>query len=140
MAGDIAEGKKWPNFKIPGATVRFRKSRVPFSFGFFSEPCDLLSISIGGLVFDSDKKLVPGTKVELRLLIPDHAPINLLGRIRWDSYIAGKTTGAVVVHFIPFCSWRGNPNAVLEVLRELEVQYAKDVSIAGFNPVRDHLF
>ena len=70
MAREVTSGRKWDNFEIPGATVRYRKSRVPFSFGFFSEPCDLLSISKGGRAFDGDKKLVPGTKVELRLLIP----------------------------------------------------------------------
>jgi hypothetical protein len=64
----------------------------------------------------------------------------LLGRIGWDLYIAGEMPDAVVVHFMPFCGRRGNPTAVLEVLRELEDQYTKDVAVAEFNPARDHLF
>jgi len=140
MATEVTEGRKWDSFEIPGATVRYRKSRVLSSLSFFSERCDLLSIGTGGLVFDSDKRLVPGTKVELQLLIPDRNPIYLLGRIGWDIYLAGKMTGAVVVHFMPFSDRRGNPKAILNVLRELEDQYAKDEDATEFHPVRDHLF
>jgi len=143
MASEATERKNSGYFRIPGATVRYKKSQIPFPFNFFSEKCDLVSISKGGLVFDVEKKLLPGTKVKLQLLIPDRAPIHLRGWIvwvGWQTYIRGDMSGAVSVQFMPFGSRRGNPNSVLEVLRELEDQYAKDVGVAGFNPVRDHLF
>ena len=130
-------------FEYPVQPSDTRNRRSPFLSLFFSEKCDLISISKSGLLFDVEKKLLPGTKVKLQLLIPDRAPIHLRGRIvwvGWQTYIRGDMSGAVSVQFMPFGGKRGNPNSVLEVLRELEDQYAKDAGVAGFNPVRDHLF
>ncbi len=137
---DTQEGQS-TTFEIPGATVRYRKSKVLSSLSSFSKPRDLLSISKDGMLFDSDKRLIPGTKVELQLLIPHRARVNLHGRVGWDIYPAGKNvTIAVTVHFTPFYGRWGNPKAVLEVFEELEDQYAKEEAVSEFHPVRDHLF
>ena len=140
MAKEVTEGREWDSFEIPGATVRYRKSGVLSSFGFFSERYNLLRIGTARLAFDSDKRLVPGTKVELQLLIPDRDPIYLLGHIGWDISLAQRLNSTVVVHFMPFCDGQGNPKAILEVLRELGDRYAKDEDATEFHPVRDHLF
>jgi Tfp pilus assembly protein PilZ len=74
-------------FKIPGATVSYRKKRWLFSKkGFDEEFCPLLDLSRGGLKIASRKKLKPGNKVKLQLSIPgERSSLIMLGRVRWSS-------------------------------------------------------
>ncbi|MGB9863509.1 MAG: PilZ domain-containing protein [Candidatus Saccharicenans sp.] len=74
-------------FKIPGATVCYRKKRWLFQKkGFDEEFCPLLDLSRGGMKIATRKKLKPGHKLKLQLSIPgERAPLILLGRVRWSA-------------------------------------------------------
>ena len=70
MATPVIKKTRCQHFEVPCATVRYKRSRLPFSFNRFSEPCALLDLSKGGMSFECDKKLVPGMEITVQLLIP----------------------------------------------------------------------
>ncbi|MCK7482364.1 MAG: PilZ domain-containing protein [Candidatus Moduliflexus flocculans] len=80
-------------FKIPGATVSYRKHRL-FSpkTGVDEEFCPVLDLSRGGLRFLTQKPLKFKSRITLHLSIPgERAPIDLKGRVRWSTFNAGKS-------------------------------------------------
>jgi len=74
-------------FKIPGATVSYRKKRWLFNKKDFDEEfCPLHNLSRGGIRFACRRRLRPGTRLYLQLSIPgERAPLFLLGQVRWSS-------------------------------------------------------
>lgn len=80
-------------FKIPGATVSYRKKRL---FGAKTrvdeEFCPVLDLSRGGIRFLTQKPLKFKSRVVLHVSIPgERAPLDLHGRVRWSTFNAGKS-------------------------------------------------
>ncbi|MCI4445481.1 MAG: PilZ domain-containing protein [Candidatus Aminicenantes bacterium] len=84
-----AEKRISQRFKIPGATISYKKRRWLLNKKNFEEEfCPLNDLSRGGLRFSSRKKLRPGKKLYIQLSIPgEMAPLILLGQVKWS----GKT-------------------------------------------------
>jgi Tfp pilus assembly protein PilZ len=80
-------------FKIPGATVSYRITRLfAAKSGNDEEFCPVLDLSRGGIRFLTQKPLKFKSKVTLQLSIPgERAPIDLKGRVRWSTFNAGKS-------------------------------------------------
>jgi hypothetical protein len=80
-------------FKIPGATVSYRKKRWLFKKKSLDEEfCPLQDLSRGGLRFACRRRLKSGTRLYLRLSIPgERAPLLLLGQVRWSSTSNNET-------------------------------------------------
>lgn len=74
-------------FKIPGATVSYRKIRRLFQKKSFDEEfCPLHDLSRGGMNFICRQRLKPKTRLYLQLSIPgERAPLVLLGQVRWTA-------------------------------------------------------
>lgn len=89
MSSEIypAEKRISQRFKIPGATVSYRKESWLFKRKSFNEEfLPLLDLSRGGLRFVSQKRLKPGAKLFLQLSIPgERAPLGLFGKVRWSA-------------------------------------------------------
>jgi Tfp pilus assembly protein PilZ len=80
-------------FKIPGATISYRKVKL-FASKTKSEEefCPILDLSRGGVRFLTQKPLKFKSKVTLQLSIPgERIPLNLKGRVRWSTFNAGKS-------------------------------------------------
>ncbi|MCX6569254.1 MAG: PilZ domain-containing protein [Candidatus Aminicenantes bacterium] len=80
-------------FKIPGATVSYRKEKLLSSKTKIDEEfCPVLDVSRGGVRFLTQKPLKFKSKVTLQLSIPgERIPLNLKGRVRWSTFNAGKS-------------------------------------------------
>ncbi|MDD8020329.1 MAG: PilZ domain-containing protein [Acidobacteriota bacterium] len=78
-------------FKIPGATISYRKKRKLFNRKTFAEEfLPLQDLSRGGARFACHKQLKPGCKLYVQLSIPgDRAPLILLGQVRWSAKVMG---------------------------------------------------
>jgi hypothetical protein len=139
MVGKVVE-KKCRYFEIPGAKARYRKSAFPAFLTRFSCFYPLLNLCKGGLAFECQKKLEPGKKIKVQLVVPGFDPINVRGRVTRRRHNPWEMTDEVIVHFMPFGSWGGNSAEVLETLRQLEDEFGKKEEEDEFNPVRDHLF
>ncbi|MGB9765055.1 MAG: PilZ domain-containing protein [Candidatus Saccharicenans sp.] len=74
-------------FKIPGATVSYKRTRWFLNKKKFEEEfCPLLDLSRGGLRFGCRRRLRVGKKLYLQLSIPgERSPLFLLGRVRWSA-------------------------------------------------------
>lgn len=74
-------------FKIPGATVSYRKESWLFKRKSFDEEfLPLEDLSRGGLRFVSQKRLKAGDKLFIQLSIPgERSPLGLLGKVRWSA-------------------------------------------------------
>jgi len=93
MAERAMERRVCQRFKIPGATVSYRKHKL-FSpkTGVDEEFCPVLDLSRGGLRFLTQKPLKFKSRITLHLSIPgERAPIDLKGRVRWSTFNAGKS-------------------------------------------------
>jgi Tfp pilus assembly protein PilZ len=80
-------------FKIPGATVSYRKEKLFSSKTKIDEEfCPVLDLSRGGVRFLTQKPLKFKSKITLQLSIPgERIPLDLKGRVRWSTFNAGKS-------------------------------------------------
>ena len=93
MSEKGVEQRLCQRFKIPGATVSYKRERWLISpKGFEQEFCPVLDISRGGVRFLTQKPLKFKALVDLQISIPgERIPLNLKGHVRWSSYNAGKS-------------------------------------------------
>jgi Tfp pilus assembly protein PilZ len=93
MAEKGIERRLCQRFKIPGATISYRKEKLlSTQVGFDEEFCPVLDISRGGVRFLTQKPLKFKSKVVLQISIPgERIPLNLKGRVRWSSFNPGKS-------------------------------------------------
>jgi len=80
-------------FKIPGATVSYKRARWILSPKVFEQEfCPVLDISRGGVRFLTQKPLKHKARVNLQISIPgERIPLNLKGHVRWSSFNPGKS-------------------------------------------------
>jgi hypothetical protein len=80
-------------FKIPGATVSYKREGFLFSpKGFNEEFCPVLDISRGGVRFLTQNTIKAKTPVSLQISVPgERIPLNLKGHVRWLSFNPGKS-------------------------------------------------
>jgi len=93
MGEKEVERRLCQRFKIPGATVSYRKASL-FSpkTRVDEEFCPVLDISRGGVRFLTQKPLKFKSKIVVQLSIPgERAPLDLKGRVRWSTFNAGKS-------------------------------------------------
>lgn len=85
MSKEDLEKRECLRFRIPGATVSFRKEKaLGKKEELIGEFCPVLDISRGGIRFLSQELIKFNTKVELEVHIPgEKAPLMLKGIVRW---------------------------------------------------------
>jgi hypothetical protein len=140
MVGKVMKTKECQHFGIPGARARYRNSAFPAFLTRFSDFYPLLNLGKGGLAFECQKKLAPGKKIKVQVVVPGFDPINVRGRVGWLRHDPREMTDMVIVQFMPFGSLGGNSAEVLERLKQLEDEFGQTEEENQFNPVRDHLF
>ena len=122
-------------FKIPGATVSYRKERLFSSKTKIDEEfCPVLDLSRGGLRFLTQKPLKFKSKIRLQLSIPgERLPLDLKGRVRWSTFNAGKSYKYQAgVQFNPYGLEKDqNPPQVLTKIVGLEQKFVEPEAAAG---------
>jgi len=93
MSDKGIERRLCQRFKIPGATVSYRREKLLFKSSDFAEEfCPVLDISRGGVRFLTQKPLKFKSPVFLQIAIPgERIPLALKGHVRWSSFNAGKS-------------------------------------------------
>ena len=93
MSDKGIERRLCQRFKIPGATISYKKEKLLFAPKTFNEEfCPVLDISRGGVRFLTQKTLKNGMRIVLQISIPgERIPLNLKGHVRWSSFNAGKS-------------------------------------------------
>lgn len=124
-----AEKRLCQRFKIPGATVSYRKERW---FGpkkdFDEEFCPLQNISRGGLSFSCRNNLKPGTSLTIQISIPgEMVPLTQLGEVRWSAEQDNSAHPFKVgVQFHPYGEQKGQnyPGNLVKII-SLEHKFAE---------------
>jgi hypothetical protein len=93
MGEKEVERRLCQRFKIPGATVSYRKEKLFSSkAGSDEDFCPVLDLSRGGIRFLTQKPLKFKSRIRLQLSIPgERVPLDLKGRVRWSTFNAGKS-------------------------------------------------
>jgi Tfp pilus assembly protein PilZ len=93
MGEKEVERRLCQRFKIPGATVSYRKASLFSSKARIDEEfCPVLDLSRGGVRFLTQKPLKFKSKIVLQLSIPgERIPLDFKGRVRWSTFNAGKS-------------------------------------------------
>jgi hypothetical protein len=93
MAEKGIERRLCQRFKIPGATISYRKEKLFSSRKKIDEEfCPVLDVSRGGVRFLTQKLLKFKSRISLQLSIPgERVPLDLKGRVRWSNFNAGKS-------------------------------------------------
>jgi hypothetical protein len=129
-------------FKIPGATVSYRKQKLFATKSKTDEEfCPVLDLSRGGVRFLTQKPLKFKSKISLQLSIPgERVPLDLTGRVRWSTFNAGKSYKYQAgVQFNPYGLEKNqNVPQVLTKIVALEQKYVEPEPPAG--PVKTSEF
>jgi Tfp pilus assembly protein PilZ len=90
--GDL-EKRICVRFRIPGATVRFKREKGVFKKGkYIGEFLPVMDISRGGIRFLAQELLKYESKVVLKISIPgETTPLIFKGAVRWFSPNPGKS-------------------------------------------------
>jgi Tfp pilus assembly protein PilZ len=122
-------------FKIPGATVSYRKEKLFSSKKKIDEEfCPVLDLSRGGVRFLTQKPLKFKSKICLQLSIPgERIPLDLKGRVRWSTFNAGKSYKYQAgVQFNPYGLEKGqNVPQTLTKLVALEQKFVEPEAAPG---------
>jgi hypothetical protein len=105
MTEDILEKRTCARFRIPGATVAFKKIG-----GFLKKPVyggeflPVLDISRGGIRFLCHEVIEHDTRIYLKIQVPgDNFPLTMTGTVRWYSPNPGMSYRFQVgVQFLPY--------------------------------------
>lgn len=87
------ERRSCQRFKIPGATVDYKREKIfPPSSGFIEEFCPVLDISRGGVRFLTQKPIKQNSHLSLKISVPgERIPLVLTGEVRWSTFNPGKS-------------------------------------------------
>ena len=75
-------------------------------FKQFSEPFDLNDLAKSGISFRTNKNIVTGDQIYLKIDIPGRQKVQIIGRVVWVSD-ENINTHAVGVQFLPFSTMKG---------------------------------
>jgi hypothetical protein len=135
MGEKEVERRLCQRFKIPGATVSYRKEKLFSSrAGNDEDFCPVLDLSRGGIRFLTQKPLKFKSRIRIQLSIPgERVPLDLKGRVRWSTFNAGKSYKFQAgVQFNPYGLEKGqNVPQTLTKIVGLEQRFAEPETPAG---------
>jgi hypothetical protein len=124
MTEGMVERRACERFRVPGATVCFRReARFWPGRDVREEFCPLIDLSRGGLRFLSQVQVKPDAKLAMEITIPgQETPLLLRGIVRWVGFNAGKSYRFQAgVQFHPYGTKKShNPPEALKGIIALE--------------------
>ena len=105
MSEVVLEKRACARFRIPGATIAFRKEKSLFKkSSYAAEFLPMLDISRGGIRFLSQEILDLDTRVHLRVQVPgDPSALKMDGIVRWFASNPGQSYKFQLgVQFLPY--------------------------------------
>ncbi len=105
MSEDVLEKRSCARFRIPGATIAFRRGKGLFKkSAYASEFLPMLDISRGGIRFLSQTILDLDTRVHLSVQVPgDPSALKMDGIVRWFASNPGQSYKFQLgVQFLPY--------------------------------------
>jgi Tfp pilus assembly protein PilZ len=104
---DFKERRYSQRHQFPDSNVLCRENIAMGIIKQYSEPFPLNDLNKSGLGFQTEKEFSYGDKVHLKIEIPGHQKIQLIGEVRWVSEDYQNPHKNVGVQFLPFGTMRG---------------------------------
>jgi Tfp pilus assembly protein PilZ len=93
--------------QFPESTVFCRESSALGIFRQYSDPFPLSDLNRSGLGFQTDRAFSFGDKIHLKVEIPGHHKIQVIGEVRWVSEDSMDQYKKVGIQFLPFGTMKG---------------------------------
>jgi hypothetical protein len=122
MTEESLEKRTCARFRIPGATVAYKRERGLFKRGsdYGGEFLPMLDISRGGIRFLAAEDIALDTRLHLSIQVPgDPAPLKMDGWVRWSAPNIGQSfKHQIGVQFAPYGDKKGMnyPGALVKVI------------------------
>jgi len=138
MADEDLEKRTCLRFRIPGATIKYRRERRFLTrHEYIAEFCPVLDISRGGIRFLAQELLKFESLVEMKISIPgETSPLVLKGIVRWHSPNPGKSYRYQIgVQFLPYGESKNHnyPGALTKIIA-LEQKFLDETTMADAPP------
>jgi len=138
MAEENLEKRTCIRFRIPGATIKYRREKKFLrKHAYRAEFCPILDISRGGIRFLAQEMLKYESLVEMRISVPgETSPLVLKGFVRWYSPNQGKSYNYQIgVQFLPYgVSKSLNYPGMLTKIIALEQKFLDETTILDAAP------
>lgn len=122
MTEESLEKRTCARFRIPGATVAYKRERGLFKRGteYGGEFLPMLDISRGGIRFLATEDVPLDTRLHLSIQVPgDPAPLKMDGLVRWSAPNIGQSfKHQIGVQFAPYGDKKGMnyPGSLVKVI------------------------
>ena len=122
MPEEGLEKRTCARFRIPGATIAFRREKSLFKHGskYGGEFLPVLDISRGGIRFLSTENLPLDTRLHLSIQVPgDPSPLKMDGLVRWAAPNIGQSFKYQLgVQFAPYGDKKGMnyPGSLVKII------------------------
>jgi len=93
--------------QFPDSNVFCQESSALGIFKQYSDPLPLNDLNRSGLGFQTDKLYSYGDKIHLKVEIPGHQKISVIGEVRWVSELGMDSYKKVGIQFLPFGTMKG---------------------------------
>jgi hypothetical protein len=138
MPEENLEKRTCIRFRIPGATIKYRREKKFLrKHAYIAEFCPVLDISRGGIRFLAQEMLKVESQVELKISIPgETSPLILKGLVRWYSPNPGKSYKYQIgVQFLPYGEAKNHnyPGALTKIIA-LEQKFLDETTIMDAAP------
>jgi len=93
--------------QFANSNVFCKESTALGIFKQYSDPYPLNNLNKSGLGFQTEKDCIFGDKIHLKIEIPGHHKIQVIGEVRWVSENNMSNQKNIGVQFLPFGSMKG---------------------------------
>ena len=134
MSDPELEKRTCARFRIPGATVAYKKEKSLFkrSPDYGGEFLPMLDLSRGGIRFLTSEAIALDTKVHLSIQVPgDPSPLKIDGTVRWSAPNIGHSFKYQIgVQFYPYGEKKGMnyPGTLVKIIA-IEQKFMDDTTI-----------
>ena len=125
-----------PRHQVSDSSVFCQESKKFGIFRHYSNPYPLNDLNRSGLGFQTDKEFIYGDKIHIKIEIPGHQKIQVIGEVRWVSSQPFEGQRNVGIQFLPFGTVKGynsfSARANLErLITPLEQNYGPETDVVN---------
>ncbi len=118
-----SERRSFKRIEIPGAQIRYKKSKGLTLLKNYSSVDDIINVSKSGISFHMPEETKFGEPVQMKISFPDGNDLSLRGKVRWQKPVNGNGEQTIGILFDPFGTKKEyNSMIALNYLRNLKDQ------------------
>ena len=126
--------RKYTRFNVPGAKVKYEQEEGFQGSKGFTGLGKMINLTIYAVKFETQHKLTPGAKIQIRIMLDDNKTIPLIGNTLWVFSEKNDNSTYATVEFTAFSKEKGfNSIDSKQALEHLSEKYEPVASKVIFN-------